>query len=69
LLAQSKSRLLKDEEKENLQSIANKLLSHANGDVVSPTVIEFSETANVETQEDKTTVEENATLVSFADVQ
>lgn len=69
LTAQSKSRLLKDDEKENLQLTAKNLLAHANGDVVAPTVIEFSESVNAEEEtQDESTTEENAALVSFADV-
>lgn len=69
LMAQSKSRLLKDEEKANLQETAKRLLSHANGEVIAPTVIEFAENENKEEEtKDETTTEENASLVSFADI-
>ena len=73
LLAQSRSRLLKEDEQANLQSIANKILSHANGEVVAPMIIEIAEeatetTANVTAGKVDTAVDENASLVSFADV-
>lgn len=80
LLAQSRSRLLNEDEQANLQLIAKKILAHANGEVASPTIIEISdastETATVadvkETNEVKgaepDAVDENASLVSFADV-
>lgn len=73
LLAQSRSRLLNEQEQENLQSIAKKILAHANGDVVSPTVIEIAAESVATSVEkidvaDNSTVE-NATLVSFDEVQ
>lgn len=73
LLAQSRSRLLNEQEQENLQSIAKKILAHANGDVVSPTVIEIAAESVAPSVEkidvaDNSTVE-NATLVSFDEVQ
>lgn len=73
LLAQSRSRLLNETEQANLQSIANKILAHANGEVVAPTIIEIAEettaTATAATVEKAdTAVDENASLVSFADV-
>ena len=68
LMAQSKSRLLNDEEKENLQDTAKKLLAHANGDIVAPVMIEFNETETEEETKDETATEENASLVSFADI-
>ena len=73
LLAQSRSRLLNETEQANLQSIANKILAHANGQVVAPTIIEIAEettaTATAATVEKAdTAVDENASLVSFADV-
>lgn len=71
LLAQSRSRLLKEEEQANLQSTAKKILAHASGDVVSPTVIEIAEQEEV-TPEKKVnngeTVEENVSLITFDDV-
>ena len=73
LLAQSRSRLLNEEEQKSLQLIANKILAHANGDVVAPTIIEISEApmeaatvADVKGVD--AVVDENASLVSFADV-
>lgn len=73
LLAQSRSRLLNEQEQENLQSLAKKILAHANGDVVSPTVIEIAAESVATSVEkidvaDNSTVE-NATLVSFDEVQ
>ncbi len=73
LLAQSRSRLLNETEQANLQLIANKILAHANGEVVAPTIIEIAEettaTATAATVEKADTdVDENASLVSFADV-
>ena len=73
LLAQSRSRLLNETEQANLQSIANKILAHANGEVVAPMIIEIAEettaTATAATVEKAdTAVDENASLVSFADV-
>lgn len=74
LLAQSRSRLLNEAEQANLQSIANKILAHANGEVVAPTIIEIAEettaTATAATVEKvDTAVNENDSLVSFADVK
>lgn len=74
LLAQSRSRLLNEAEQANLQSIANKILAHANGEVVAPTIIEIAEetteTATATTVEKvDTAVNENDSLVSFADVK
>lgn len=73
LLAQSRSRLLNETEQANLQSIANKILAHANGDVVAPTIIEIAEETTVTdpvatVEKADTAVDENASLVSFADV-
>lgn len=71
LLAQSRSRLLNETEQANLQLIAKKILAHANGDVVSPTVIEISEepaSTEKSADVDTTTIEENSSLVSFADI-
>lgn len=73
LLAQSRSRLLNETEQVNLQSIANKILAHANGEVVTPTIIEIAEETTATTsaaivEKADTTVDENASLVSFADV-
>lgn len=73
LLAQSRSRLLNETEQVNLQSIANKILAHANGEVVTPTIIEIAEETTATTsaatvEKTDTTVDENASLVSFADV-
>ena len=74
LLAQSRSRLLTKAEQSNLQSVAQKILAHANGDVATPTVIEFVEQPITEATEndDKKKVKasaENASLVSFADIK
>lgn len=74
LLAQSRSRLLTKAEQSNLQSVAQKILAHANGDVVTPTVIEIVEqpTTEVSESEEKKKVKatsENASLVSFADIK
>lgn len=73
LLAQSRSRLLNETEQVNLQSIANKILAHANGEVVTQTIIEIAEETTATTsaaivEKADTTVDENASLVSFADV-
>lgn len=72
LLAQSRSRLLNEEEQANLQLIAKKILAHASGDVVSPTVIEITEEENIvpktQLEADKKTIEENSSLVSFDDI-
>ena len=70
LLAQSRSRLLNETEQANLRSVAKKILAHANGDVVTPTVIEIleDETATVAEEKMENVVEENASLVSFSDV-
>lgn len=73
LLAQSRSRLLNETEQANLQSIANKILAHANGEVVAPTIIEIAEETTVAAvavavEKADTAVDENASLVSFADV-
>ena len=71
LLAQSRSRLLDKKEQENLQSIAKKILANVNGDVATPAVIEFTEekkeSVSTEKEVDEKT-EDNAALVSFADV-
>lgn len=74
LLAQSRSRLLNETEQANLQSIAKKILAHANGEVVAPTIIEISEDATIDTvngddeKVETVAVDANASLVSFADV-
>ena len=68
LLAQSRSRLLNKEEQANLKDIANKILAHASGDVVAPTVIEFAESIAVEPIAQEV-IEENESLVSFADIK
>lgn len=71
LLAQSRSRLLKEEEQANLQLIAKKILAHANGDVVSPTVIEIAkqeEPSPEKTTNNEETVEENVSLITFDNV-
>lgn len=74
LLAQSRSRLLTKAEQATLQNVAQKILAHANGDVVTPTVIEFAEQPVSEavepTEKRKVSVSaENASLVSFADIK
>ena len=74
LLAQSRSRLLTKAEQATLQNVAQKILAHANGDVVTPTVIEIAEQPITEATEsdDKKKVKasaENASLVSFADIK
>ena len=74
LLAQSRSRLLNEDEQKNLQLTAKKILAHANGEVVAPTIIEIAEDTTQETtkapaeQVVSAVVDENASLVSFADV-
>ena len=74
MLAQSRSRLLTKAEQATLQNVAQKILAHANGDVVTPTVIEFAEQPVAEAVEPaekkKVSVSaENASLVSFADIK
>ena len=74
LLAQSRSRLLNENEQASLQLIAKKLIAHASDDVVSPTIIEIAEETTEKTiiasekKVDKI-VDENASLISFADVK
>lgn len=75
LLAQSRSRLLTKTEQATLQSVAQKIIAHADGEVIAPAVIEFSETpaeatSAVETREKKgSAATDNASLVSFADIK
>ena len=69
LLAQSRSRLLNETEQASLQAIANKILAHANGEVVSPTVIEFAQEKPKTEPLQPAATEENASLVSFDDVK
>ena len=63
---------MNEEEQANLQLIAKKILAHASGDVVSPTVIEITEEENIvpktQLEADKKTIEENSSLVSFDDI-
>lgn len=78
LLAQSRSRLLTKTEQTTLQSVAKKILAHANGEVVTPTVIEIEEKTEAvtetvvseESKKEKSVAEkENSSLVSFADIK
>lgn len=73
LMAQSKSRLLTKEEQENLQLIAKKLLDHADGKIVEQARIEVSIDASAESEpishmQESKSANENATFVSFDDV-
>lgn len=71
LLAQSRSRLLNKTEQAELQAIAKNILAHANGSVIAPAVIEIAAVKKEEPAlaiEEVKKTEENASLISFNDV-